>query len=254
MCAGTVVAPGPAASAGMVSITSRSRSVAFTASFAVSARISTFARIGMVLRRSTTRWTWPRHLRSADRSTVTFMGDPARTRRRVARGADQSAPARVYGRAGAGKWRDRADSARSPVARRRWELWLLQQPLQEFDLLRQRRVVAGERLDLAHGMQHRGVIASAEAPADLRQRAEREGLGEIHGDLARAHHIGGAARGQKVGAAHIVLPRDHALDVLDLAPLGVLRPPQVAPPPPPISTVTTWPVSLLCASSRLSAP
>src|SRR5262249_48845587 len=210
MCAGTVVAPGPAASAGMVSIISRSRSVALMASFAFSARIRTFARIGMVLRRSTTRWTWPRHLRSADRSTVTFMGDPARTRRRVARGADQSAPAPVGG-AGAGKWRDRADSARCPVASKAGSLGLLQQALQEFNLLRQRRVVAGEGLDLAHRVQHRGVVASAEAPPDLRQGPQREGLGEIHGDLARAHHVGGAARGQKVGAADIVLPRDHAL-------------------------------------------
>src|SRR5215831_7118553 len=167
MCAGTVVTPPGDTSAATVSITSRSRSVALTASFAFSARISTLARIGMVLRRSTTRWTWPRHLRSADRSTVTFMGDPARTRRRVARGADQSAPAPVDG-AGAGKWRDRADSARCPVAPK-IGLGLLQQALQEFDLLRQRRVVAGEGLDLAHRVQHRGVVASPEPPPDLRQ-------------------------------------------------------------------------------------
>src|ERR1700726_393958 len=172
MCAGTVVAPGPAISAGMVSITSRSRSVAFTASFAFSPRIRTFARIGMVLRRSTTRWTWPRHLRSADRSTVTFMWDPARRGAASRAARTKSPPARLT-RAGARKWRDRLDSARSPGAP--WIspgpgfLGLLQQALQEFDLLRECRVVAGERLDLAHGVQHGGVVAPAEAPADLRQ-------------------------------------------------------------------------------------
>src|SRR6266851_2713991 len=59
MCAGTVVEPPVALSAASVSVTSRSRSVAFSDSFAFSARISTLPRIGMVLRRATTRWTWP---------------------------------------------------------------------------------------------------------------------------------------------------------------------------------------------------
>ncbi len=43
--------------AASVSVTSRSRSVAFSDSLAFSARTSTLPRIGMVLRRSTTRWT-----------------------------------------------------------------------------------------------------------------------------------------------------------------------------------------------------
>jgi hypothetical protein len=36
------------------------------------------------------------------------------------------------------------------------------------------------------------VVAPAEAAADLGQRAQGEDLGEVHGDLARAHHRGGA--------------------------------------------------------------
>ena len=59
------------------SVTSRSRSVAFRLSLPLSALTSTLARIGMVLRRSTTRWTWPSDLKSSARSTVTFMGRPA---------------------------------------------------------------------------------------------------------------------------------------------------------------------------------
>ena len=37
------------------------------------ASISTFDRIGMVFRRSTTDWTWPRLFRSVARSIVAFM-------------------------------------------------------------------------------------------------------------------------------------------------------------------------------------
>src|SRR6476619_2291168 len=80
MCAGTVVAPPGPTSAAMVSVTSRSRSVALKASFDLSALISTFARIGMVLRRSTTRWTRPSDFNSAARSTVTFIFQSACSR------------------------------------------------------------------------------------------------------------------------------------------------------------------------------
>src|SRR5712691_8213289 len=80
MCAGTVVAPPAAVSAATDSITSRSRSVALRLSADLSARISTLARIGMVLRRSTTRCTWPRDFSKAARSTVSFIrNNPART-------------------------------------------------------------------------------------------------------------------------------------------------------------------------------
>src|SRR5712671_7176884 len=76
MWAGTVVEPLGPTSAAIDSVTSRSRSVALQASFELSALISTLARIGMVLRRSTTRWTWPSDFNSAARSTVTFMLQP----------------------------------------------------------------------------------------------------------------------------------------------------------------------------------
>src|SRR6478735_5169921 len=73
MCAGTVVEAPTDTSAASVSVTSRSRSVALRLSLAFSPRISTLPRMGMVLRRSTTRWTWPSDFRSCARSTVTFM-------------------------------------------------------------------------------------------------------------------------------------------------------------------------------------
>src|SRR5712691_6790744 len=80
MCAGTVVEPLGPTSAAIVSVISRSRSVALKASVERSALISTLARIGIVFRRSTTRWTWPSDFRSCARSTVTFMLKLARSR------------------------------------------------------------------------------------------------------------------------------------------------------------------------------
>src|SRR5271169_4910769 len=73
MWAGTVVEPPGPASAAMVSVTSRSRSVAFKLSFERSARTRTLARIGIVLRRSTARCTWPSDFNNSERSTVTFI-------------------------------------------------------------------------------------------------------------------------------------------------------------------------------------
>src|SRR6202034_2651594 len=73
MWAGTVVDPPGATSAAMVSVTSTSRSVALRLSFERSARNSTLARIGMVLRLSTTRCTWPSDLSNSERSTVIFI-------------------------------------------------------------------------------------------------------------------------------------------------------------------------------------
>ena len=45
---------------------------------------------------------------------------------------------------------------------------LLQLPLQELDLLGERRVGRHQVFDLAHGVQHGGVVTAAETPPDLR--------------------------------------------------------------------------------------
>src|SRR5262245_26062274 len=72
------------------------------------------------------------------------------------------------------------------------------------------------------------MIATAETSTDLRERTQRQRLGEIHRHLPRAHHIGRAPRRQKVRAADIVLPRHHPLNVFDFDPLRFLRTDQVA--------------------------
>src|SRR5215467_1917316 len=141
MCAGTVVTPPGDTSAPIVSITSRSRSVALKASLERSARISTLARIGMVLRRSTTRWTCDSDFKSSARST----------RRRTLKLTRRTRRFKSNGGAGL--------LPRS----------LLQLALQRLDLFGQRGVVADQVLDLAHRMQDGGVIAPPEAPPDLGQ-------------------------------------------------------------------------------------
>jgi len=46
---------------------------------------------------------------------------------------------------------------------------VVDQPSEQFELLRQRVVGARKVLDLAHGMEHGRMVAAAEAPPDLRQ-------------------------------------------------------------------------------------
>jgi hypothetical protein len=46
---------------------------------------------------------------------------------------------------------------------------LLQLTLQNLDFLGQRHIIADQALDLTHRMQHGGVVAAAETPADFRQ-------------------------------------------------------------------------------------
>src|ERR1700731_3118617 len=157
MWAGTVVDPPGPTSAAMVSVTSTSRSVALRLSFERSARSSTLARIGMVLRRSTTRWTWPSDFNNSERSTVIFIA--------------KSVHAPDDGRIPKVTWRTALRKAGPPPiqpfpAFHRFRGGLpsvLKLAFEPLDLFGEGGVVAGQRLDLAHGMQHGGVVAAAEA-------------------------------------------------------------------------------------------
>ena len=51
---------------------------------------------------------------------------------------------------------------------------ILQHPLQQLDLVAEHVVLADQLLDLAHGVEHGGVVAPAEAAADLGERAQGE--------------------------------------------------------------------------------
>ena len=114
---------------------------------------------------------------------------------------------------------------------------------------------ADQSLDLAHGMQHRRVVAAAEAPADLRQRARRQRFGEEHGDLARAHHIRRPPGGEDVGLADVVMAGDELLDVLDLDPFRLARAHQILDRGvPPLRDDSGARFSEACATSRLTAP
>src|ERR1700676_3987439 len=67
---------------------------------------------------------------------------------------------------------------------------LLQLAFQRFDLFGECGILRHKGLDLAHGVQDRGVVASPEPAADFRQRTQRQGLRQIHRNLTRANDIG----------------------------------------------------------------
>src|SRR5215203_6858475 len=130
----------------MVSVTSMSRSVARSRRPSPSARRSTLARIGIVLRFSTTRWTWPSAFNSAARSTVTFITRPVpawRFRWRPGR-----TPRPDTAQSGKADWRSPTGNA--SLRRRPWAArLLLQHALEELDLVRERVIVGDLLLDLA---------------------------------------------------------------------------------------------------------
>src|ERR1700683_1593396 len=168
MWAGTVVEPPGPTSAAIVSVTSTSRSVALRLSFDRSARTSTLARIGIVLRRSTTRCTWPSDFNNSDRSTVTFIAQSIRYidgesgAARVVR-QDQAATGPAFS---LDLW-----PRRSVMPRRVTPHLFLQLPLERLDLLRHGGIVARQGLDLARGARHRGVVPAAQSAAVLGERA-----------------------------------------------------------------------------------
>src|ERR1051325_7765455 len=196
MCAGSVAGPAGATSAEVDSITSRSRSVALRLSADFSARTRTFARIGIVLRRSTMRCTWPSDFSSSARSTVTFMTASIGPRKwlegplsaRLVDPEPRVFPA-ILPRNGAQKGPPVGGGPGPPSGGRSWRWALfLKLALQDLDFVGQHGVVADQAFDLAHRMQHGGVVAAAEPPADLRQRVEGERLGEVHRHLPGPHH------------------------------------------------------------------
>ena len=70
---------------------------------------------------------------------------------------------------GPGLGRDHGSMAPWVEPGRRRLLLALQLTLERFDLFGERNILRHQCLDLAHGMQHRGVIASPEAAADFGQ-------------------------------------------------------------------------------------
>ena len=164
---------------------SRSMSVALSDSAqlagAPSARSSTFDRIGMVLRRSTTLCTWPSAFSRAARSIVSFM---LATRRLADRSAMAGSPA---DRAPVAPARRASRRERSLARNSAGPSTPVSPPPAEPELgagissaasgaaarhpRRARGSLAGQLLDLAHRVHHRGVVAAAEFAADLGQRA-----------------------------------------------------------------------------------
>src|ERR1700730_5244104 len=100
--------------------------------------------------------------------------------------------------------------------------------LQELDLLRQCSVRGDEARDFSHGMEDGRMVPASEPPANFGKRTGRQELGQIHRDLARAHHTRGSPRGQNIAAAYLEMARNQFLDVLDLDLFRVRSPHQIA--------------------------
>ena len=81
-------------------------------------------------------------------------------------GISQSVETRVRG---TGSRYSPEPTCQPPPETSRVRLLALQLALQRFDLFGQRGIPGDQCLDLAHGMQHRGVIAPAEPAADFGQ-------------------------------------------------------------------------------------
>src|SRR5690242_5574805 len=86
---------------------------------------------------------------------------------------------------------------------------------EEIHFLAEERILADQRLNAAAGMQHRGVVAAAEAPADLRQRAGGELARQVHRHLPGARHPAGPLRRMEVLDVELVEFSRLPLDVLD---------------------------------------
>jgi hypothetical protein len=76
-------------------------------------------------------------------------------------------------------------------------------------------VAGAQLLDLADGVDHRRVVAPAEAAADVGQRLGRQLLRQIHRDLARPGDFAGAAGRGHLGLADAVMLGDLGLDLVD---------------------------------------
>jgi len=161
----------------------------------------------------TTRWTWESDLTSSERSTVTFMNSLFQMITRIPRIRRGLFERRYKTLASCFDFRKSADR-KNPL--------FLQHTLQDFDLFGQHFIAGNKPLDLADRVQHGGVVTPSETASDFRQRAQRQGLGEIHGDLTWANDVRGAPGGKKIRPAHPVMFGDDPQNVLhpDAAGIG----------------------------------
>src|SRR6056297_290885 len=207
----TVVAPARSTLAGATSTTSISRSVARRLTWSPSASIRTLARIGMVLRRSTTDCAWATAFKRAARSIENFIASL-----RTCPGA------RDYPQRHRAQWFSPRKGipeceGAAPLGRRR--LSGFQQAPQEFEVVGNLAVLLAQFLDSPHPVHHRRMVPPPEPPADLRQTPRGELFGEIHGDLPGTREGAHPLRSDQVRQPDAVVVGYLSLDLLhgDLA-------------------------------------
>src|SRR5215469_6929216 len=148
-------------------MTSTSRSVAFRESLVSFELRSTLARMGIVLRRSTTRCTWDSDLSRSARSTVIFMRNPAhlcsaiRARKRCTARAETSTSGKT---SSPGKILNHSESVNTGTPEtfagvtELSQMSLLQLAFQDLDFRGETVIRPNQRLDLANRMQNCGVV------------------------------------------------------------------------------------------------
>src|SRR4030095_7264538 len=108
--------------------------------------------------------------------------------------------------------RGSADPVSTPLPGSRLALQLA---LEQLYVLCNRKIGDLEFLDLANGMHDRGVVAVAEALADLRQAPRPELLCKIQSHLPWTGHRARATRRAHLGELDVVVRRDALLDLVD---------------------------------------
>src|SRR6056297_171307 len=213
----TVVAPARSTCATARSTTSISRSVARNCTVSPSASIKTFARIGMVLRRSTTDCACDTALSSVPRSMLNFMRSSPDWPDVDSNPHQGCSPSPCFPiswlDSSRGQGQESSKTRNSPFCCLRVSGF--QRPTKQIDVVRDLGILLPQLFDPAHTMHHRGVIPSAKMTTDLGQGACGQLLAQIHRDLPRpgkgAHPLGS----DKIRMTDQVMIRDLALNFLD---------------------------------------
>jgi hypothetical protein len=92
---------------------------------------------------------------------------------------------------------------------------------------RRRRRLCSTLRDLAHGVQNRGVVTTAEVPTNLQQRSNGQQLDEIHCNVPSPHDVGTTAARRKLVEVQIEEHGGKKLDVRHIRLVAIKQPLQL---------------------------
>src|SRR6056297_53679 len=210
MTAETVVAPARSTCAVAMSTISISRSVARNCTRSPSASIRTLARIGMVLRRSTTDCACATALSSVPRSMLNFMPSLLSDAGLAPGGARYRNPPPAQAFCDVVSRIGHCVKGRGPPVVSGFE-----RAAQQFEVVGDLGILLAQLVDLLDPVHHGGVVAPAEASPDLGQGAAGELFAQVHGHLPGTRIAARAPWPDEIGQADVVMVGHLALDLLD---------------------------------------